>query len=208
MDAFQKLFKSLNIKEEDLKEEIIKKGVIQTVPKNSFIIEEEKYIKWLAIVIEGSVRVWQENEEREILLYYVTPVQTCVLSLSASFKDCKSVVNARTETETTLIIFPVSNITEWTVKYPSWNAFVSMTFIKSYDELLHSFRELAFHKIDRRILDYLQSEKTKNASPIVSISHSQLAKEIGTTREVVSKVLKQLEAIGKVQLQFKQIELL
>ena len=208
MTEFDQLFKALNIREENLKEEILKVGVVQTVPKNSSIVEQDKYIKWLALVISGKVRVWQENEDRQILLYYVSPVQTCVLSLSATFRDCKSLVNAKTEEETTIIKIPVRFVSEWSFKYRSWNNFTTNSFIFSYQDLLHSYKNLAFNKIDKRLLDYLKSESIKKQSHIINLSHSQLAKEIGTTREVISKILKQFELSGIVILKFKQIELL
>ena len=208
MTEFDQLFKALNIVENNLKEEILKVGILQTVPKNSFIVEQHKYIKWLALVISGKVRVWQENEDRQILLYYVSPVQTCVLSLSATFRDCKSIINAKTEEETTIIKIPVRYATEWSFKYKSWNNFTINSFIFSYEDLLHSYKNLAFNKIDKRLLDYMQSVSEKNNSSYIKLSHSQLAKEIGTTREVVSKILKQFELTGVVSLSFKQIELL
>lgn len=208
MTEFNQLFKTLDIKEENLKEEILKVGIVQTVPKNSSIIEQGKYIKWLAIVISGKVRVWQENDDRQILLYYVNPVQTCVQSLSATFRDCKSLVNAKTEEETTIIKIPVRYVSEWSFKYKSWNNFTTTSFIFSYEDLLHAYKNLAFHKIDKRLLDYIQSIGQKNNSKYINLSHSELAKEIGTTREVVSKILKQFELSGIVNLKFKQIELL
>ncbi len=208
MTEFDQLFKALNIVEDNLKEEILKVGILQTVPENSFIVEQHKYIKWLALVISGKVRVWQENEDRQILLYYVNPVQTCVLSLSATFRDCKSIVNAKTKEETTIIKIPVRYAAEWSFKYKSWNTFTTNSFIFSYEDLLHSYKNLAFNKIDKRLLDYIQSVSKKNNSPYIKLSHSQLAKEIGTTREVVSKILKQFELTGVVNLRFKQIEVI
>ena len=208
MTEFDQLFKALNIVEDKLKETILEVGVVQTIPKNSFIVEQHKYIKWLALVISGKVRVWQENEDRQILLYYVNPIQTCVLSLSATFRDCKSLINAKTEEETTLIKIPVRYISEWSFKYKSWNQFTTNSFIFSYEDLLHSYKNLAFNKIDKRLLDYLRAYSKNNNSQSILLSHSQLAKEIGTTREVVSKILKQFELSGLVKLKFKQIELL
>lgn len=208
MTEFNQLFKALNIAEVNLKEEILKVGIIQTVPKNTFIVEQGKYIKWLALVISGKVRVWQENDDRQILLYYVNPIQTCVLSLSATFRDYKSLVNAKTEEDTIIIKIPVRFVSEWSFKYKSWNNFTTNSFIFSYDDLLHSYKNLAFNKIDKRLIDYLKLESTKKQSPIINLSHSQLAKEIGTTREVISKILKQFEVSGIVRLKFKQIELL
>lgn len=208
MKEFNQLFNALGVTEENLKEAILKVGVVQTVPKNSFIVEQHKYIKWLALVITGKVRVWQENEDRQILLYYVNPIQTCVLSLSATFRDCKSLVNSKTEEETIIVKLPVRYVTEWSFKYKSWNTFTTNSFIASYEDLLHSYKNLAFNKIDKRLLDYLQSFAKKNNSQNINLSHSQLAKEIGTTREVVSKILKQFELSAIVKLNFKQIELL
>ena len=208
MTEFDQLFKALNIIEDSLKEEILKVGILQTIPKDSLIVEQDRYIKWLALVISGKIRVWQENEDRQILLYYVNPIQTCVLALSATFRDCKSIVNAKTDEETTVINIPVRYATEWNFKYTSWNKFTTNSFIFSYDDLLHSYKNLAFNKIDKRLLDYIQSVSKKNNSPYINMSHSQLAKEIGTTREVVSKILKQFELSGIVYLKFKQIELL
>ncbi|MCK5400792.1 MAG: Crp/Fnr family transcriptional regulator [Flavobacteriaceae bacterium] len=208
MTEFDQLFKALNITEKSLQEKILKVGIVQTVPKNSFIIEQERYIKWLALVITGKVRVWQENEDRQILLYYVNPVHTCVLSLSATFRDCKSLVNAKTEEETIIVKIPVRYVTEWSFEYKSWNNFTTNSFIFSYEDLLHSYKNLAFSKIDKRLLDYLQSESKTNQTSFINLSHNQLAKEIGTTREVISKILKQFELSGIVNLKFKEIELL
>ncbi|TXN34984.1 Crp/Fnr family transcriptional regulator [Flagellimonas hymeniacidonis] len=208
MSEFEQLFGALKIKEENLQREILKVGIVQTLSKDSFIVEQHKYIKWLALVISGKVRVWQESEDRQILLYYVNPIQTCVLSLSATFRDCKSLINAKTEKETTIVKIPVRYVSEWGFKYKSWNQFTTDSFIFSYEDLLHSFKSIAFNKIDKRLLDYLQGFSKNNNSTVINLSHNQLAKEIGTTREVVSKILKQFELSGQVKLRFKQIELL
>jgi len=208
MAEFEQLFSALNIQEEDLQREILNIGEIQTVAKNTFIVEQDKYIKWLAIVMKGKVRVWQENEDRQILLYYVNPVETCVLSLSAAFSNCLSLVNAKTETKTTIIKIPVQFISKWCFEFKSWNKFTTNSFIYSYTDLLHSYKSLAFKKLNERLMDYLKSLKSKNQSSIIKMSHSQLAKELGTTREVVSKILKQFEIDSLVKLKFKGIELL
>ena len=208
MTEFDQLFKALNITENNLKEEILRVGIVQTVPKNSSIVKQDKYIKWLAFVICGKVRVWQENDDRQILLHYVNPIQTCVLSLSATFRDCKSLVNAQTEEKTTIIKMPVRFISEWSFKYKSCNNFTINSFIFGYENLLHSHKNLVFKKIDKRLIDYLKSESTRSQSHTINLSHSQLAKEIGTTKEVVSKILKQFELAGIINLKIKQIELL
>ncbi len=208
MQEYDQLFKTLHIVEPLLQEEIKKVSEIVTIPPNNYIVEQEKYIKWLALVIKGRVRVWQENEERQILLYYVRPIETCVLSLTATFRDCKSTVYAKTETETTIVKIPVRYVAQWSFVYKSWNTFTTQSFMSSYDDLLESFKKLAFHKIDKRLYSYLEEQVMQNQTQIIALSHSQLAKELGTTREVISKILKQFELDGKVKLHFKKVELL
>lgn len=208
MNEFETLFKALNITENELKEKLFQFGVVQTVPKNTYIVEQDKYIKWLAVVLKGKVRVWQESEDRQILLYYVNPVETCVLSLSATFKDCKSVINAKTEEETTLLKIPVRYISEWSFAYQSWNRFTTQSFMGSYEDLLQSYKSLAFKKLDERLLHYLTTEAQRTNSSVVNLSHNDLAKELGTTREVISKILKQFELDGTVKLAFKKVELI
>lgn len=208
MTEFDILFKALKITEEELKEKILEEGVVQTLSKDTLIVEQDKYIKWLAIVISGKVRVWQEKEDRQVLIYYVKPIETCVLSLSAAFRDCKSIINANTEETTTIVKIPVRLVSEWSFKYRSWNKFTIDSFVFSYEDLLSSYKKIAFEKIDQRLLDYLNSFSKQNNTSIINLSHSQLAKEIGTTREVISKILKNFELKGMVNLKFKQIELL
>ena len=110
--------------------------------------------------------------------------------------------------ETTILAIPTRYITEWQKEYKSWNNYVIRTFRKRYDELLFTFEGVAFEHIDKRILDYLNSRKIKNDSNIIEISHQSLANELGTTRVVVSRILKQFELDGKVRLHRGGIELL
>ncbi|HBI40823.1 MAG TPA: Crp/Fnr family transcriptional regulator, partial [Tenacibaculum sp.] len=88
-----------------------------------------------------------------------------------------------------------------------WNNFTTNSFIFSYKDLLHSFKNLAFNKIDKRLFEYLKLYTQKKNTNVIKLSHNELSKEIGTTREVISKILKQFELSGIVKLQFKQIEL-
>ena len=208
MDEFDQLFRALKITENELRDEILKSGILYSVPKNSMVIEQGENIKWLMLLISGKLRVWQENEDRQILLYYLTPIQTCALSLSSAFRYCKSQVNAKTEEDSIFIKIPVRLVNGWSFKFKSWSIFITNTFIFSYDDLLLSYRSLAFKQTDERLLEYLNLKSGNNNSEKIFMTHSQLASEIGSTREVVSRILKQFEKSGLVKLKFKQIELL
>lgn len=160
MNEFDTLFEALKNTEPPLQKEIRTHTVIEDYPKGVFVVEQEKYIKWLAIVIRGTVRVWQEEEEDcEILLYYVNPLETYSLSLAATFKDYKSLVHARTENNTTLIKIPVRFIKQWSFEYQSWFRFTTQSFITSCEDLLISYKSLAFKKIGERLYDYIIHSK-------------------------------------------------
>lgn len=194
----------LHITEEELIQELSEHATITQHNKGELLIKDKQYIKVLKIVLSGKVRVYQENEHRQILIYYLTAMETCTLSLSACFVDCKSNVNAVIEEDSTILNVPIRFIKDWNLKYKSWNQFTINTFRESYSLLLNRYSQLAFSPLKERLLDYLISE-SKNAT--LQRSHQQIAKELGTTREVVSRLLKKLELDGKIKLGQKEITL-
>lgn len=195
----------LGITEEALQNELREIASISTHQKGEFIIKNNQYIKVLKIVLKGKVRVYQENEDREILIYYLNAMEACTLSLSACFEDCKSTVNAIVEEECTLINIPVRFVRDWNFKYKSWNTFTTKTFRESYNHLINQYANLAFQPLKDRLFDYLVAKADNN---IVKKSHQELARELGTTREVISRLLKKLEKNKQLHLGQKEIVLL
>ena len=191
--------------EEALQKQIHDYGTVTFHEKGDIIIKENQYIKVLKIVLAGKVRVYQEEEDRQILIYYLTAMETCTLSLSACFDDCKSTVAAKVEEDCTVLNIPVRFVQDWNFAYPSWNRFTVNTFRDSYNILLDRYSKLAFSPLRDRLLAYLQEESEGDA---LMRSHQQIAKELGTTREVISRLLKKLEHEGVLQLGQKSIKLL
>ncbi|MGB0870600.1 MAG: Crp/Fnr family transcriptional regulator [Flavobacteriales bacterium] len=197
--------KQLRITEEELINDLHKNATITTHKKGEFIIKNNQYIKVLKIVLKGRVRVYQENEDREILIYHLNNMETCTLSLSACFEDCKSTVNAIVEEECIILNIPVRFVKDWNFKYKSWNTFTTNTFRESYNHLINQYSNLAFQPLIDRLLDYIVSKADQN---ILKKTHQELAKELGTTREVISRLLKKLEQNNKIHLGQKQITIL
>lgn len=198
------LINKLRITEKELIQELSECTTITQHKKGELIIKNNQYIKVLKIVLSGKVRVYQENEHRQILIYYLTSMEACTLSLSACFIDCKSNVNAVVEEDSTILNIPIRFIKDWNFKYKSWNEFTTNTFRESYSLLLNRYSQLAFSPLKERLLDYLIS---KSENSILQRSHQQIAKELGTTREVISRLLKKLELDGKIKLGQKEIKL-
>ena len=204
----EEIFKILKfLPEKELQEEILSKGKVTNFDKHDVIVREGEYVKILPIVIQGSIRVFQTKEEREILLYYVEPGQTCMMSLSACFFNRASAIKAIATQPCTILAIPVKYVAPWQKQFTSWNNFVIKTFRKRYDELLSAFESVAFDHVDTRIWEYLQTQRDKTGNRQIPISHQMLADELGTTRVVVSRILKQYELEGKLTLHRGLIEL-
>lgn len=203
------IFKTLiSFSEPELQDELIQNCQLLSFDKGDVIVKEGQYVKVVPIVISGVVRVFQTCENREILLYYVEQSQTCIMSLSACFFDHKSPAQAIAVTKTNILAIPTKFVTEWQRKFSSWNDYVIRAFRNRYDELLNSFKSIAFETTSTRILDYLKSRVSKQKSNNVKISHYELANELGTTRVVVSRILKQFEQENRISLKRGSIQLL
>jgi CRP/FNR family transcriptional regulator len=203
------LFKKLkSFSEPGLQDEILKHGKILKANKGDVLIKEGQYLNFLPIVIKGLLRVYQENEDREILLYYVGPEQTCMMSLSAAYFDYYSTANGIAIEPSEILVLPAHLIAEWQLKYPSWNKFILKTFKSRYDELLTAFGNVAFKPIQVRVKEYFAEYVKNEGLNKIPISHQTLANELGTTRVVISRILKQFEKENQVKLYRGYIEIL
>jgi len=208
MEKPEELFKKLkSFSEPELQREILKHGKFIKANKGDILVREGQYLNFLPIVIEGLLRVYQESEDREILLYYVGPEQTCMMSLSSAYFDYYSNANGIAIEPTEILVLPAHLIAEWQLKYPSWNRFIIRTFKSRYDELLSAFGNVAFKPIPVRVKEYFREFKKNNGSSKIQISHQSLANELGTTRVVISRILKQFEKENLIKLHRGYIEL-
>ncbi len=202
------LFKKLTLfTEPEFKDELLKHGQLVTFNKGDVIVRDGQYVKFLPIVLKGAIRVYQQKEDREILLYYVRAEETCTMSLAAAYFNNKSTSHGVVTEPTEVLIFPASLIDQWQLKYSSWNRYVMSMFRRRYDEMVNSFEALVFEHIDVRVLEYLKNKATTEGNRSIAISHQQLAYELGTTRVVVSRILKDYEKQCKVKLYRGRIEL-
>ncbi|MDB5151364.1 MAG: Crp/Fnr family transcriptional regulator [Mucilaginibacter sp.] len=209
MAATNDLFKKLTFfTEPGFKEELLQHGQLASFNKGDVIVRDGQYVKFLPIVLKGAIRVFQQSEDREILLYYVRAEETCTMSLAAAYFNNKSTSHGEVTEPTDVLIFPASLIHQWQLKYPSWNRYVMQMFRTRYDQLISSLQEVAFEHIDVRVLEYLKNTACKEDSKFINLSHQQLADELGTTRVVISRILKEYEHQKKIKLFRGRVELL
>ncbi|OFY85312.1 MAG: Crp/Fnr family transcriptional regulator [Bacteroidetes bacterium RIFCSPLOWO2_12_FULL_35_15] len=192
-----------------LRNELISLGTVKEMEAGCTMLSENSYIKNIPIVLSGSVKVMREDEDgREILLYYIKPGETCIMSVLGGINNETSKIKAIVEDKAEILMIPIEKANLLVQKFPAWNEFVLRLYNKRFEELLSVINAIAFQKIDQRILELLEKKRELSGNNEINITHQQLADELGTAREVVSRLLKQLERDKKITLSRNKITIL
>ncbi|MFZ9943394.1 MAG: Crp/Fnr family transcriptional regulator, partial [Bacteroidia bacterium] len=161
------------------------------------MLEPGGYVRFIPLLVSGSIKVFRQGGDGgEILLYYVFPKETCAMSLTCCMANQQSNVKVIAEEDTTIIAVPLSKSDEWFTQFPTWKQFIMQSYAHRFEELLKAIDGVAFFKVDERLHQYLIEKSNLFKSTIVQLSHQQIAEELNTSREVVSRMLKQLENRG------------
>jgi len=182
----------------DLVEKIVQEASVREFPKGTEILREQQYVKVLPLVIKGLVKVYSRFYEKELLLYYIEPAQSCVMTFYAALKNTPSKVFAVTEEDSKIILIPVQLLPDWLKEYPDFNELFYNQFNLRYSELLDTIGSLLLDRMDKRLYEHLKKKSELINNDSIIMSHNQIANELGTAREVITRVLKKLESDGKV----------
>jgi CRP/FNR family transcriptional regulator len=203
MDLFKALF------EPELVRAIEKNAKLVSVKAGDVILDIGQIVRTMPIILSGSVKVSRLDEEgKELLLYYVNPNESCALTFTCCMQQYPSEIKAVAEEDVELLVIPVSLMDEWLVKYPTWKSFVMKMIRYRFHEMLNVIDQIAFQKLDERLVYYLKEKSKVTGSTLINLSHEQIASELATTRVVISRLLKVLENNKKVLLYRNQIKLL
>lgn len=198
-----------DIFQSDLVKEIEDSGNLKHFEAGETIVNMDCYIKHIPVVISGSIKVIRTEEDgREILLYYLTPGESCIVSILSGMKNETSKIKAIVEEDADIMLIPADKAKEWVKKYPDWTEFIFDLYQKRFEELLDVVNSVAFQKIDTRLLHLIKQKTQLYNSKEISVTHQQLADELGITREATSRVLKQMEKDHLLILSRNKIELL
>ncbi len=195
--------------EPKLIEEISAIGNIMTFKEGDVIMDYGKKIKFMPMILSGTIRVMRRDEDdHEILLYYLGSNESCAMAYTCCMEAKKSEIKAIAEDNVELIAIPHDKLDEWLSKYPSWKSYIFNSFTQRFNELLKSLESIAFNKLDERLIKYLKNKVKVSGKTSIPLSHHQIAEEMGTSRVVISRLLKQLENDKKLVLYRNEIKLL
>ncbi len=198
------------IAERELQEEIADVGKLMHFRAGEIIMDYNSYVKLVPLIVSGTIRVTREdeNEGREILLYFLNAGETCSMSFTCCMMNKKSAIRTEAIEDTTLIGIPIKYMDQWMTKYQSWKNFVMLSYDEKMFELVKVIDSIAFEGMDIRLQKYLNARKESTGSPIIQATHQEIASDLNASREAISRLLKKLENMGEVELGRNQIKVL
>jgi CRP/FNR family transcriptional regulator, anaerobic regulatory protein len=195
--------------EDELLDVIVKNGIYQEFEADEVLMKTGQYFKSIILVMEGLVKLYREDEEGgEFLMYFIQPSSACALSMVCAAKNEASMVMAKTMSPTRVIKLPLSLMDDLMLKHKSWYHFVLETYRTRFEELLLTIDQIAFKALDERLEFHLKRLQENLKTNLLNVSHQDIAYELNTSREVISRLLKKLEQQGKVSLLRNKIEII
>ena len=183
-------------------------GSVCTFNKNEVILNDQAYIRSIPIVTKGSIKVMQSDDDyRELFLYHIQPGETCIMSFLGGMHNERSQIKAVAETDCEVLMVPIENAVKLVRDFPEWVEYIFRIYHKRFEELLQVVNEVSFKKMDERLLQFLQKKAQVGGQREITITHEEIANELGTSRVVISRLLKQLENAGEIELGRNKIRL-
>jgi CRP/FNR family transcriptional regulator, anaerobic regulatory protein len=201
--SLDKIFPSL---EADLIAEMEEKAATHHFIAGETLVKKNQYFKSALIVTKGLVKIYREDDEgNEFFIYYLEPGQACALSMVCASRQETSEIIAVAVKDTEVLTIPFNIIDEWMTKYKSWNNFVLSTYRQRFEELLVTLDHVAFRNMDERLEFYLKRQAQKMGNNL-QLTHQQIAADLNSSREVISRLLKNMEKNKRLVLHRSSIQ--
>ncbi|MCB0698414.1 MAG: Crp/Fnr family transcriptional regulator [Chitinophagales bacterium] len=195
--------------EKELLDELYAQSKHATAKAGDVILSIGQNIRVMPIVTKGNVKVLREdNNGHELLLYYINPNESCVMTFTCCMEQHTSEIKAVAEDDVEMLLVPVTVMDKWMMTYPTWKSFVMRNIRERFNELLEAVDLLAFEQLDDRLIAYLKNKAETTGSTLLNLSHQDIANELASSRVVISRLLKKLENQKKLLLYRNQIKLL
>ncbi|KXH85864.1 Crp/Fnr family transcriptional regulator [Chryseobacterium kwangjuense] len=183
---------------ENFLNEIQSNAIITDIKAKTEIVREGQKNKYVPFLIKGSIKVFTLNDGRELIYYYIKPNDSCLMTFASIFTDYTSRVYAVAEEESEVVLIPVSVIQEWLIRFPEINRIFYSEYDRRFSDVMNMVNDAVFHRLDKRVLSYIRQQIAVTGNNPVKITHREIASNLGTSREVISRVLKKVENEGEI----------
>jgi CRP/FNR family transcriptional regulator, anaerobic regulatory protein len=202
-ERLRQLFPTL---EEPLFEELVKHGTVKEVKAGETLLRVGQTIRSTILILDGLVKLYREDDEgKEFFIYHLDAGQACSLSMVCAVKHERSEVLAKALTDATILSIPLEFMDQWMGKYKTWYQFVITSYRNRFEELLKTIDAIAFSNMDERLEDYIKRQVTRLGKNL-KMTHQDIATDLNSSREVISRLLKKMEAKGWVIIHRNSIE--
>jgi CRP/FNR family transcriptional regulator len=194
--------------ERELQEELARSATLREFAPGTPLMRTGQYFTSTLLIIEGLVKLYREGEDgNEFFIYYLNPGQACALSMICAAKHEASQIMAQAVEPTLALALPLEQMDSLMRQYRTWYYFVLETYRMRFEELLMTLDSIAFQALDERLVFYLKRQQEALGTRQLPLTHQQIADDLNSSREVISRLLKKLEQQGRVQLHRQTIEL-
>ncbi|WP_350287374.1 Crp/Fnr family transcriptional regulator [uncultured Croceitalea sp.] len=192
----------------ELLKEIEEHAILKKFESGEYIVQQGQYIKFLPIIRSGCVKVFCNEEAKDFLLYFIESGESCIYSFAHLNNNERANFSASAELESDLLLLPIARVKIWMKKYPSLNNIVLNNYKKHYEDLLYTTKQIISSNLEDRLLAYLRTKSKIANSRLLNISHKNIADDLGTSREVVSRLMKSKRLIQNIKQEGHRIKIL
>lgn len=190
-------------------DKLIEQGQVKSFKSGDLLMDSGQYIKNSIIILKGRVRVYRQDEDgQDYFLYFLEAGQACALSMICAIRHEKSGLTAITDDDTEVLVLPVNVMDDLMIHHRSWYQFVLQSYRQRFEEVLEALDQVAFKSMDERLVFYLRKQQDSCKSNLINHTHEEIANDLGSSRVVISRLLKGLENKGHVRLHRNQIEII
>lgn len=183
-----------------LKDVLAKEGVIRVFQPGDMLMDAGQYFKSTMLVVDGYVKLYREGGDgNEFFMYMIGPGEGCALSMICALKNERSELKATAMDETVVIQIPLELMDRLMLEHRSWYYFVLETYRKRFEDMLELIDHVIFKAMDERLEFYLRQKAEKLNTNILQITHQEIANDLNSSREVISRLVKKMEQKGMVR---------
>ena len=197
------LYPALGSLRDSALEAVLDRVQLLRVPAGTPMFGEGSPCRQFPLVLEGSIRVAKSSEGRELQLYRVMPGESCVLTGGCLVGGRDYPATGVVEQDARLVVLPKPVFDELLATHAPFRQYVFSLFAERLTDLMALVEAVAFHKLDRRVAGALLGH-----GRVVELTHQQLADEVGSVREIVTRILRSFADQGFVRLSRGSVEVL
>ncbi|TDO29193.1 Crp/Fnr family transcriptional regulator [Sediminibacterium goheungense] len=194
--------------DKDLQDQIAEVGEVKEFEPGDVLMKTGQNIRSTMLVLSGLIKIFREDDEgNEFFMYYLQSGQACALSMVCAIKQETSQIMAKTVSQTEVIAIPLTYMDQWMANYKSWYHFVVSSYRDRFEDMLQTIDHIAFRNMDERLVFYLKQHQASTGSDMLSISFTEIAQELNSSREVISRLMKKLTEKGMIRQHKSYIEI-